>query len=77
MRLYWEYFRDLVVCLPPLFEQDSILERISSESARIDLLSKKTQLSIDLLKERRSAFITAAVTGKIDLRDMSITKEQS
>ena len=77
MRLYWEYFRDLVVCLPPLFEQDSILEHISTESTRIDLLSQKTQHSIDLLKERRSAFITAAVTGKIDLRNKNVTKEQS
>lgn len=29
---------------------------------------KKTQRSIDLLKERRAALITAAVTGQIDLR---------
>jgi hypothetical protein len=28
MRLYWEYFRDLKVCLPPVVEQKAILERI-------------------------------------------------
>ena len=67
MRLYWDYFRDLKVCLPPLDEQDTILSRISRETARIDLLSEKTQHSIALLKERRGALITAAVTGKIDL----------
>ena len=33
------------------------------------LLTEKTQRSIDLLKERRAAFITAAVTGQIDLRE--------
>ena len=68
MRLYWDYFRDLKVCLPPLKEQDGILARISRETSRLDLLAEKTQRSIDLLKERRSAFITAAVTGQIDLR---------
>ena len=71
MRLYWDYFRDLKVCLPPLQEQDRILSRINHETARIDLLAGKTQLSIDLLKERRSALITATVTGQIDLRDAS------
>lgn len=69
MRLYWDYFRDLKVCLPPLEEQDKILSMISRETSRIDLLTEKTQRSIDLLKERRAAFITAAVTGQIDLRE--------
>ena len=69
MRLYWDYFRDLKVCLPPIEEQDIILSWVSRETGRIDLLFEKTQQSIDLLRERRSAFITAAVTGQIDLRD--------
>ena len=69
MRLYWDYFRDLKVCLPPLEEQDKILDMIARETSRIDLLAEKTQISIDLLKIRRSAFITAAVTGQIDLRE--------
>lgn len=69
MRLYWDYFRDLKVCLPPKDEQDAILARIGKETRRIDLLNEKTQHSIDLLKKRRSAFITAAVTGQIDLRE--------
>ncbi len=69
MRLYWDYFRDLKVCFPPLEEQDKILSMITRETARIDLLTEKTQHSIDLLKERRAAFITAAVTGQIDLRE--------
>jgi type I restriction enzyme S subunit len=69
MRLYWDYFRDLKVCLPPTGEQDAILDLISKETRRIDLLTEKTQLSIDLLKKRRSALITAAVTGQIDLRE--------
>lgn len=55
---------------PSLKEQQSIVENINYESGRIDLLISKTQESIELLKERRSAFITAAVTGQIDLREV-------
>lgn len=68
MRLYWDHFRALMVCLPPLDEQDRILSRIDAEIARIDGLITLTQRSIDLLREKRAALITAAVTGKIDVR---------
>lgn len=68
MRLYWEYFRDIRVCLPPLSEQDEILGHIDRETARIEGLIEKTERSIALLKEKRAALITAAVTGKIDVR---------
>lgn len=68
MRLYWEHFREVRVCLPPLEEQDAILAYIELETLRIEQLIGRTQRSITLLKERRSAFITAAVTGQIDLR---------
>ncbi|SMF97871.1 type I restriction enzyme, S subunit [Methylomagnum ishizawai] len=72
MRLYWDYFRDLKICLPPLEEQAQILSNIAKESKRLDALAGKTQHSIDLLKERRAALITAAVTGQIDLRGETI-----
>ena len=58
-----------VVPLPPLDEQSEIVASLNRDTARIDLLIDKTQRSIDLLKERRAAFITAAVTGQIDLRE--------
>jgi type I restriction enzyme S subunit len=69
MRLYWEYFRDLKVCVPPVSEQDHILSALEKATTRIDTLTGKTEHSIALLKERRSALITAAVTGQIDLRE--------
>jgi len=68
MRLYWDHFRALKVCLPPLEEQDRILSEIETETARIDGLITLTERSIDLLREKRAALITAAVTGKIDVR---------
>lgn len=58
-----------VVPLPPLNEQAEIVAALNRDTARLDLLTEKTQRSIDLLKERRAAFITAAVTGQIDLRE--------
>ncbi len=54
--------------LPEVVEQEAIAAAIDRETTRIDALIAKTQHSIDLLKERRAAFITAAVTGQIDLR---------
>lgn len=45
-----------------------IAKFLDQETARIDALARTTEQSITLLKERRAAFITAAVTGQIDLR---------
>jgi type I restriction enzyme S subunit len=56
------------VALPPPDEQATIAATLDRETARIDALIGKAEQSITLLKERRSAFITAAVTGQIDLR---------
>ena len=64
-----EQLANTKIALPPLHEQESILDVIHKKAERLDLLVSKTQRSIDLLKERRAAFITAAVTGQIDLRE--------
>ncbi len=60
---------EAVVALPPLPEQKQILADLDRETTCIDSLIQKTTQSIDLLKERRSSLITAAVTGQIDLRE--------
>ncbi|EMO4459451.1 TPA: restriction endonuclease subunit S [Pseudomonas aeruginosa] len=54
---------------PPLNEQTQIFSYLSERTARLDSLIRTTESSIELLKERRSALITAAVTGQIDLRE--------
>ena len=54
--------------LPPEAEQDTIVAYLDQETARIDALIEKIRKSIDLLHEYRTALITAAVTGKIDVR---------
>ena len=64
-----DHFRYFPVLLPPIPEQQSIATFLDRETTRIDTLIQKTRESIELLKERRSALITAAVTGKIDVRE--------
>jgi len=56
------------VPLPPISEQRAIAAFLDRETARIDALIEKIRKSIDLLREYRTALITAAVTGKIDVR---------
>ena len=54
--------------LPPA-EQQAIVDFLDHETARFASLIAKAQFAIALLKERRTALISAAVTGKIDVRD--------
>lgn len=61
-------FTSIRVPFPPEDEAKRIVEHIEHETAKIDTLITKTEQSIALLKEKRAALITAAVTGKIDVR---------
>ncbi|MDH4557807.1 restriction endonuclease subunit S [Pseudomonas sp. BN417] len=67
--IYSETMASLVVPIPPLNEQRSILYFIQTHASKLDSLIRTSERSIVLLKERRSALITAAVTGQIDLRE--------
>ncbi|AJX21684.1 type I restriction endonuclease subunit S [Burkholderia pseudomallei] len=59
---------ELPVLMPPTQEQGAILAFIDAETSKLDNLRAEAERAIDLLKERRSALIAAAVTGKIDVR---------
>ncbi len=63
-------FLDLPVFLPPVREQQLIAEHLSSQSGKFDHLMKESECFICLLQERRSALISAAVTGQIDVRGL-------
>ena len=67
-RLEPERFEDLSLLLPPRAEQDQIAALLDREMASIDALTAKVRTAIDHLKEYRTALISAAVTGKIDVR---------
>jgi type I restriction enzyme S subunit len=63
-----ERVRNAPVPLPPKAEQKAISDFILSASDRFDALSAEAESAVALLQERRSALISAAVTGKIDVR---------
>ena len=59
---------DFLIPVPPVEEQRHLAEVLKARNARLDGMSRRIDRSIDLLRERRAALITAAVTGQIDLR---------
>lgn len=63
-----EQLANLKIPCPPVHEQTEIVDRIDREASQTDTLLARVQRSIDLLREHRSALISAAVTGKIDVR---------
>lgn len=55
--------------LPPISEQQRVLDELSTMTDRIDQQRSQVQSAIDKLMEYRTSLITHAVTGKIDVRD--------
>ncbi len=68
LRLYFEEFGQLDIPYPSIQEQEKIVSFLGNETTQMDTLKAEAQRGIELLKERRSALISAAVTGKIDVR---------
>jgi type I restriction enzyme, S subunit len=60
--------KDVALPLPPMREQQNIVSHIKERSRTFDALTAEAQRAIDLLHERRTALISAAVTGQIDVR---------
>ena len=69
LNLNTEIIGDIFLAIPPLSEQEAISQFLDCETAQIDALVAKVQEAIDRLKELRTALISAAVTGKIDVRE--------
>lgn len=59
--------RDVIVPVPPPAEATGIARQLDQFTIRIDLAMREAEQSITLLRERRAALISAAVTGKIDV----------
>lgn len=57
------------ILVPSITEQYEIIQYMDCETARIDTLITKYQKQIDLMQEYRTALISQAVTGKIDVRE--------
>lgn len=63
-----DYVRDFAIALPDAEGQKSIVAEVKAQLDTLETLNQKSKHAVDLLKERRSALISAAVTGKIDVR---------
>ena len=63
-----ELINNAILCLPPLQEQKAIANYLDNATNKIDTLISKSTKAITLLQEKRTALISAVVTGKIDVR---------
>ena len=69
LRLYFEELGRIIMPVPPRQEQDVIVEEIEKLEHQYSQLENIASHQIHILQERRTALISAAVTGKIDVRD--------
>lgn len=60
---------NMPIAVPAIAEQQRIIEYLKSRIDKIQSLMQETQFSIDFLLEHRTALVSAAVTGKIDVRN--------
>lgn len=67
---------NLEVPCPPLNEAKEISTYLHKQTAKIDKTIELAGQGIELIKERRTALISAAVTGKIDVRNWQEPKQQ-
>ena len=77
INLHLDKIQNFYLTLPSLTEQKEISNYLDEHLFGYDLQVKKAEEMNTLLKERRTALISAAVTGKIDLRDWQAPQEQS
>lgn len=60
--------------VPPLSEQEAIARYLDLHLAKIEVVAATSVRLIEQLRERRSALITAAVTGQIDVTEPALTE---
>lgn len=68
-RLYTDDFYDIRLPVPPVSEQEAILEYIRASTTNIDVGISHTRQEIALLREYRTRLIADVVTGKVDVRE--------
>ena len=63
-----KFIGDMYFLMPPIYEQKEIVEVIEAKLRIFEMLTDNSKNAIELMQERRTALISAAVTGKIDVR---------
>ncbi|MDN3614895.1 restriction endonuclease subunit S [Vibrio gallaecicus] len=71
-----EYLTNSLFPVPPVEEQQQIVDVLKVQMDRYDQLEQRSVKGIELLSERRTALISAAVTGKIDVRNWQVPVNQ-
>ena len=71
LRLYWDGFREIEAPVPTRAEQTAIVDHVRARTSMLVELISAADTSVALLKERRTALIAAAVTGKIDVQGVA------
>jgi type I restriction enzyme S subunit len=64
-----DFLLNYSIAIPPKSEMDVIVDYLSEQESHYDLIEKNAMQGVQLLQERRTALISAAVTGKIDVRN--------
>ena len=75
--LNFQQVRGLLLAIPSVLEQRAIAGFLDRETAKIDSVVAKTEAAIERLHEYRTALITAAVTGKVDIRGTVVPEEDA
>jgi type I restriction enzyme S subunit len=65
-----EELNETILCFPPIKEQEQISQFLKAKTDQIDTLTCKTKSSIEKLQEYRRSLITAAVTGKLNIKEV-------
>lgn len=68
-RLYFERFKLVPALVPPLKEQEQIVEGIREQTVGLNATITRYEREIELLREYRTSLVAAVVTGKIDVRE--------
>jgi type I restriction enzyme, S subunit len=77
INLHLDKIENFWLAMPPLAEQKRIAEHLDRTVKKYDLQVQNAEAMNDLLHERRTALISAAVTGKIDVRDWNAPESEA
>jgi len=70
-------FYGFIIAMPPRSEQRQIVARLGQQLGQMDALAARAELAVSILRERRVALISAAVTGKVDVRGVAIRQAEA
>ena len=77
MHIYGNQLKNLQIAVPPIGEQDGIVEHINQGTARIDDGIARSRRQINLMNEYRTRLIADVVTGQLDVRETAAQLQEA